>query len=188
MVEIAAKRIEVRRERVGIHEEGLRGVNDSPADVDEAMIRLREVEGRNKHYHHDDQNSAVVSGEGGQMVSKQHRLEKIRDGLAERKIFKEGRLVHRAEPELKTHTSYLVFAILPREWSEEQEAKARERWPGKVEGRSEGTGAPLGKKARKLAAKAKAGGNKAVEEAREEALEDVKIDEEASTIMVQDGS
>ena len=37
MVEIAAKRIEVRRERVGLQEEGLRGVNDSPANVAEAL-------------------------------------------------------------------------------------------------------------------------------------------------------
>lgn len=188
MVEIAAKRIDVRRERVGIHEEGLRGVNDSPADVDEAMTRLREVEGRNKHYHHEETDDAGAGEAGVQIVSKQQRLENIRDGLAERKLFKEGRLVHRAEPELKTHTSYLVFAILPREWSEKEEARARESWPGKVDGRAEGRNAPLGKKARKLAAKAKAGGNKAVEEAREEAVEGANMEGEASTIMEQNAA
>ena len=46
-------------------------------------------------------------------------------------MFKEGRLVHRTEPELKTHTSYLVFAVLPREWTGEDEERARGRWEGK---------------------------------------------------------
>jgi tRNA (adenine57-N1/adenine58-N1)-methyltransferase len=36
--------------------------------------------------------------------------------------------VHRTEPEVKTHTSYLVFAVLPQEWTAEDEAKAREKW------------------------------------------------------------
>jgi len=38
-------------------------------------------------------------------------------------------LIHRSEPELKTHTSYLVFAILPRDWTEEDEQKCRQKWP-----------------------------------------------------------
>ncbi len=49
------------------------------------------------------------------------------------KIFNEGRLVHRSEPELKTHTSYLVFAVLPREWTEEDEEACTERWPPRVD-------------------------------------------------------
>ena len=36
--------------------------------------------------------------------------------------------MHRSEPELKTHTSYLVFAVLPRAWSEEDEEIARANW------------------------------------------------------------
>lgn len=165
MVEIAAKRIEVRRERVGLQEEGLRGVNDSPADVDEALTRLRDVEGRSKVFHEE---SARLSEEiPVQQVSKQQRLENIRNAQEGRKLFKEGRLVHKAEPELKTHTSYLVFAILPREWSEEDELKAQQQWPGRVEV-GEQNHAPLGKKARKQAAKAKAGGNKAFEEEKAE--------------------
>lgn len=165
MVEIAAKRFEVRRERVGLQEEGLRGVNDSPADVDEALTRLREVEGRTRVFHEE----SAKSGEATpvQHVSKQQRLENIRNAQEGRKLFKEGRLIHKAEPELKTHTSYLVFAILPREWSEEDELKAQEQWPGWVDVSGQNH-APLGKKARKQAAKAKAGGNKAFENAREE--------------------
>ena len=36
--------------------------------------------------------------------------------------------MHRTEPEIKTHTSYLVFAVLPREWSEEQEERLKKKW------------------------------------------------------------
>ena len=40
--------------------------------------------------------------------------------------------MHRTEPELKTHTSYLVFAVLPRAWSAEDEAAALARWSKNV--------------------------------------------------------
>ena len=164
MVEIAAKRIEVRRERVGLQEEGLRGVNDSPASVDEAVARLREVEGRSRVFH--EESALEEKGESpampGAQVSKQQRLENIRNALDGRKLYKEGRLVHKPEPELKTHTSYLVFAILPREWTEEDELEAQRLWPGKVDVPDQDTG-PMSKRQRKKNAKAKAGGNKATE-------------------------
>ncbi len=168
MVKIAAKRFEVRRERVGLQEEGLRGVNDSPADVNEALTRLREVEGRTKVYHEETANSGEEIPV--QQVSKHQRLENIRSAQEGRKLYKEGRLIHKAEPELKTHTSYLVFAILPREWSEEDELKAQQQWPSRVDVGEENS-APLGKKARKQAAKVRAGGNKAYEDAEEEGKE-----------------
>ena len=59
--------------------------------------------------------------------SRQDRLRGIQEALKSRKIYKEGRLVHRTESDMKTHTSYLVFAVLPREWSEEDEAAAEAR-------------------------------------------------------------
>jgi tRNA (adenine57-N1/adenine58-N1)-methyltransferase len=37
--------------------------------------------------------------------------------------------VHRTEPEVKTHTSYLTFAVLPTAWSEEDENEAARLWP-----------------------------------------------------------
>lgn len=163
MVEMAAYRIEVRRERVGIAEEGLRGVNDSPASVDEAVGRLREVEGRSKIFHdggHGGEEQGMTPGLG--QISKQQRLESIRNALAERKLYKEGRLIHKAEPELKTHTSYLVFAVLPREWSENDEKLAQEKWPVKVEVKEERIG-PVSKRQSKREAKAEAGGNKEAE-------------------------
>ena len=165
VVEIAAKRIEVRRERVGLQEEGLRGVNASPASVEEAVTRLRELEGRTRSFHEDTLPDALESpgpNKAGWSISKQQRLENIRDAQADRKIYKEGNLVHKAEPELKTHTSYLVFAILPQEWTAEDEHKTQQRWPPKVELVAKDK-KPLSRRQMKKVAKVEAGGNKATE-------------------------
>ncbi|KAL1297762.1 hypothetical protein AAFC00_006299 [Neodothiora populina] len=143
MVEVMHKRIDVRRERVGLHEEGLRGVNATAATVDEAVGRLREVEGKFKEWHQVSKakSQAVQNGTAedahlphDNFSSKQARLDRIKKELGARKIFSEGRLVHRTEPDIKTHTSYLVFAVLPADWSEEQEQACRAKWPvhGKV--------------------------------------------------------
>ncbi|KAF2245869.1 tRNA methyltransferase complex GCD14 subunit, partial [Trematosphaeria pertusa] len=51
MAEIQSKRLEVRRERIGLQEEGLRGANPSAATVQEAVQRLRDVEDRAKVFH-----------------------------------------------------------------------------------------------------------------------------------------
>ena len=148
MVELATKKIEVWRERIGLQEEGLRGVNDSPATVDEALEKLREVEGRARVYHEDKR----MDSRDATMNSKQQRLLNIKVAQDGRKLFKEGRLITRDEPELKTHTSYLVFAVLPRLWTEEDESKTREKWPGRVE--FEEQNGPTSKRAMKKAAKA----------------------------------
>ena len=161
-VELSCKRLETRRERVGLQEEGLRGVNSSPATVDEAVERLRDFESRSRIFHNDEEGSPDSASATAQL-SKQQRLSNIRDALEGRKLYKEGRLVHRAEQELKMHTSYLVFAILPREWSLEDELRAQEKWPGKVAQAECRDGAPMSKRQMKRAAKAKAGGNKAFE-------------------------
>ncbi|KAF1363443.1 tRNA methyltransferase complex GCD14 subunit [Lizonia empirigonia] len=156
MVEMAAKRLEVRRERVGLAEEGLRGGNASAATVQEAVQRLRDVEGRAAVFHslqkekQDEvmrraelrkRGRAAESVDGaakrekkeklpkeGVPPSKHDRLDKAKKDLETRALFKEGRLIHRTEPELKTHTSYLVFAVLPRQWTTEDEEKARKKY------------------------------------------------------------
>ncbi|KAI9789513.1 MAG: tRNA (adenine-N(1)-)-methyltransferase catalytic subunit trm61 [Candelina submexicana] len=137
MVEVAQKRIEVRRERVGVHEEGLRGVNPAPATIEEAVEKLKEVEGRFRMFHAEpeegsqghDQPVHDTEGNSPPTGNRQLRPGNIRATLVERKLYKEGRLVHRTEPELKTHTSYLVFALLPREWTAEDEDRCRRKWP-----------------------------------------------------------
>ena len=164
MVELSAKKLEVRRERVGLLEEGLRGVNASPANVNEAVERLREVEGRTRWFHEmearkeqDTELAGAINAEEGnggdadgdaekrRYISKQARLASIASAVSTRKLYKEGRLVHRPEPELKMHTSYLVFAVLPREWSEEDEKEAQAVWAeevgAKVQGQGNGKGA-----------------------------------------------
>ncbi|EME39274.1 hypothetical protein DOTSEDRAFT_75110 [Dothistroma septosporum NZE10] len=112
MVEVQHKRIDIRRERVGLQEEGLRGVNASAANVEEALGRLREEVGQQM-----------------KTQTKQERLERIKKEAEERKLYKEGNLAHRTEPEVKTHTSYLVFAILPRDWNEETEKNCQKLYP-----------------------------------------------------------
>ncbi|KAI9698094.1 MAG: tRNA (adenine-N(1)-)-methyltransferase catalytic subunit trm61 [Bogoriella megaspora] len=139
MVEIMHKRLEIRRERVGLQEEGLRGVNPSPASVDEALRRLQEIDGRQKAFHEQQATDAQGGGGVGKgddaktgalgSISKAERLRMIKEAEGKRKLYKEGRLVHRTEPELKTHTSYLVFAVLPRLWTKEDEEACRRRWP-----------------------------------------------------------
>ncbi|MCJ1287891.1 tRNA (adenine-N(1)-)-methyltransferase catalytic subunit trm61 [Xylographa opegraphella] len=175
-VEIAAKRIEVRRERVGLIEEGQRGVNASPASVDEAITRLLEIESRTKAFHKGDDPIATAettvneadepaqaadsTSEPKLRTSKQHRLAAMESFQASRKLYKEGRLVHRPEPELKTHTSYLTFAILPREWSAEDEAKAQAKWCAGTERDEEVGGRGMSRRREKKARKAAEGGGK----------------------------
>ena len=130
MVEVQNRRIDVRRERVGLKEEGLRGVNASAATVDEAVARLREVESKLSDFH---ANKAVADGKANgkekKIQSKAERLEKVKQDAETRKLYKEGNLVQRAEPEVKTHTSYLVFAMLPPQWTEADELVRAEKWP-----------------------------------------------------------
>jgi len=61
-------------------------------------------------------------------LTRQERLDRIKRDADNRKTFKEGQLVHRTEPDIKTHTSYLVFAVLPEEWSPEDEEKCLAKW------------------------------------------------------------
>ncbi|MCJ1441013.1 MAG: tRNA (adenine-N(1)-)-methyltransferase catalytic subunit trm61 [Stictis urceolatum] len=143
MIELAAHRLETRRERVGLNEEGLHGTNASPADVEEALSKLRELEKRAAIVQAQAQARSSAEDRGPEskereigarerrerleagLVSRQERLRGIKEGLKGRELWREGRLVHRLEPEVKTHTSYLVFAVLPRVWGEEEERRAR---------------------------------------------------------------
>jgi tRNA (adenine57-N1/adenine58-N1)-methyltransferase catalytic subunit len=114
MVEIAARKIEVRRDRIGLQEEGLRGVNASAASVEEAVSRLRDIEKR------------VLQPDGEEYISRTQRLAKIQEAQSTRKVYLEGNLTHRPELEFKLHTSYLLFAVLPMEWKEDDEIKAQQ--------------------------------------------------------------
>ncbi|KAI5358945.1 putative tRNA (1-methyladenosine) methyltransferase catalytic subunit Gcd14 [Septoria linicola] len=136
MVEVQNRRIDVRRERVGLKEEGLRGVNATASNVDEALERLRRVvpflllwQNITDKLDRQDIIPQSQKREQGGVLTKAERLEQIKKEAEERKLYKEGRLVHRTEPEVRTHTSYLVFAVLPRAWSDADEQKAEEEFP-----------------------------------------------------------
>jgi tRNA (adenine57-N1/adenine58-N1)-methyltransferase catalytic subunit len=139
MVEIMHKKINISRDRVGLGVPTERGHNSSPRDVGEAVSRLAEIEKRMASYH----SQHVQDGDAGS-PTKENAMEVDINGSAvadlenpdltngasgKSKKFMEGRLVHRTEPEIRTHTSYLVFAILPQDWSEDDEAAALARWP-----------------------------------------------------------
>jgi tRNA (adenine57-N1/adenine58-N1)-methyltransferase len=156
MVEIAHKRLEVRRERVGIENGLTKGVVATAANVEEAVSRLKEIEGRFKSFHAQNGNRGEEDLEMEDMGedddrNDEKRLEKgsdnpnskerILESLVDRKIYKEGRLIHRSEQEIKLHTSYLLFAVLPQEWTAEDEEKARATWPVK---RRDSGGGPSG--------------------------------------------
>ncbi|KAL8975988.1 MAG: hypothetical protein Q9205_007921 [Flavoplaca limonia] len=176
MVELSAHRIEVRRDRVGLQEEGLPGVNASPANVEEAIGRLREVEGRDRSYHHGKTSQPPVEDPAdeaaGEYVSKQQRLQNIREAQTDRKLYKEGRLTHRSEPELKTHTSYLVFAILPRAWTDEDERQANALVSAGPLNAVNSRDNPTSKRQMKRDAKEQAGGNKDIEIKTERQIND----------------
>lgn len=127
MVEMQQKRIDIRREYTGLQYEGMRGVNAIAASVDEALERLKVVEQRSKNFHTSEDAEASRHSKTRKLLGPGGPQE------AQKTLFKAGRLVHRSEPELKTHTSYLVFAVLPMEWTEEDEARARAKWAGQVD-------------------------------------------------------
>ena len=134
MVEMAHKRIEIRREYTGLEYEGMRGANGVARVVEDAVDRLKEHEERAALYRGITNADGEVEADES-LLKARERLrrpteEEKREAmkLRERTLYKEGKLVHRTEPELKTHTSYLVFAALPREWSREDELKMRAKW------------------------------------------------------------
>lgn len=156
MVEISQRRLNITRERVGVNLPNERGNTQTPADVLEAVTKLRKVNKQNKQFQSkqlaqnngggrpvsaaaaestemDIDSSAAVSdatSHGKDSDSHNHRSDNAAEAADDQeKPFMQGRLVHRSEPDLKTHTSYLVFALLPPEWTDEDEAKALAKWP-----------------------------------------------------------
>lgn len=126
MVEVSQKRIDIRREHTGLQYEGMKSVNAVASDVDQAVAKLREVEKRIHEYHHGPQEVEGTSKTKTPSTNIGHSNGDTKpDGKT---LWKNGRLVHRTEPDLKTHTSYLIFALLPREWTEDDERDARKRF------------------------------------------------------------
>lgn len=139
VVEIANRKLHTARDRVSLHLKEIRGVNKSPKDVDEALERLAQIEEKLRENSRPRPNAAP--GDQDAMDEEEAEVEEPKDNDAEftatetetgsDRPWVDGRLVTRGEPEIKTHTSYLVFAILPREWTEEDEAAALAKYPVK---------------------------------------------------------
>jgi tRNA (adenine57-N1/adenine58-N1)-methyltransferase len=140
MVEIANRKLHTSRERVGLNLNFDRGVNNSARDVEEALTRLVDIESRFREHaakprdggdedmdSADEDEPAAVKGTGSTNGSGQ--APSTEDTAAETAPWMEGRLITRGEPEIKTHTSYLVFAVLPMDWTEEDEAAAAAKYP-----------------------------------------------------------
>ncbi|KAI0525494.1 tRNA methyltransferase complex GCD14 subunit [Xylaria bambusicola] len=137
MVEVAQRRINVLREKVGLNMPLERGTNQSPRNVVEAVTRLKQIDSRFKEHHKSRQDTDVNMEDIDAETSHEDQTGAADDAAKDldsgdssiSKPWMAGRLTHRTEAEIKTHTSYLVFALLPQKWSEEQEAAAFEKWP-----------------------------------------------------------
>lgn len=149
MFEIAHKRIQVYREKIGLDIVSERGMQQAPKDVAEAVAKLKEIEvkaaehnakmlaatkGQKKNK--DDGDDDNDADEDVKLISKSMRdnaVQVVEDdnnsSFSSAKLFMQGQLVTRPETEIKAHTSYLVFAILPREWTDADEAAAAAKWP-----------------------------------------------------------
>ncbi|OKL64675.1 tRNA (adenine(58)-N(1))-methyltransferase catalytic subunit trm61 [Talaromyces atroroseus] len=152
MVEVVHRRLEVRREVIGLDTEGIPRAAVFPKSVDEALGKLRVVEKRMREYRKIQKEAQSAEGgivdgaadkENGKVneddittktdgsVESQSSTVKRKETDRTTPIYELGRLIHRTEQDLKTHTSYLVFSVLPRSWSEEDERKQRELWPSR---------------------------------------------------------
>ncbi|GAB1314227.1 tRNA (adenine-N(1)-)-methyltransferase catalytic subunit trm61 [Madurella fahalii] len=138
MVEIANRKLHTSRERVGLNLSFDRGVNNSARDVEEALTRLAEIEARSREHtgRRRGADDNMDSADEDEQPAKKSDLPAngpsvVSDGEKSSGVppWMEGRLITRGEPEIKTHTSYLVFAVLPMEWTEEDEAAAAAKYP-----------------------------------------------------------
>lgn len=120
-VEVQHKRIDIRREYTSLQYEGMRGINAVASDVNEALSRLREVAEKAKNFHKMRPGQTKVPPVTVATNSPQQNLP-----------FNGGKLIHKTQLDLKTHTSYLTFAVLPRAWSDDDESAAQAKWSGNV--------------------------------------------------------
>lgn len=144
MVEVQHRRIDVKREVYGLDTEGVRGAVVFPKSVDEAISKLRAVEERARWFREQYSQPNGGKGDGDENAPKpaqddvgmnedvpaaEEKEESTDVASAPISSHNLGRVTHRSELDMKTHTSYLIFAVLPREWSEEDELKCRQAWP-----------------------------------------------------------
>ncbi|KHN95665.1 tRNA methyltransferase complex GCD14 subunit [Metarhizium album ARSEF 1941] len=151
MVEIAHRGFNIMRDRAGVSITSEKGFSAQPADVTEAVKKLKSDLKRTQDFHK-AQSSQLVSDASESKMDVDESTPEYNGGNSristknEDPLWLQGRLVHRTENELKTHTSYLVFAILPCEWDDAAEEAALAKWPCGGEKKTIGS---LDKQARK---------------------------------------
>lgn len=123
MVEIAHRRLNIMRDRAG--------VSNAPTDVTEAVKKLKVDLKRTQEFH-----KAQISQPVSDASESKMDVDEITSTWTDKESGKngdpswiQGNVVHRTENDVKTHTSYLVFAILPREWDGAAEEAAILKWP-----------------------------------------------------------
>lgn len=148
VVEVSHKKMGVTREKPPSMVPAEKKAPPDPANVQEAVARLREIERRAQEHtalqvaqlhklasDSPAQGSAMDIDESADSEAPKVQARNSSSGSGKTneaetaKGWLQGRLVHRSEADLKMHTSYLVFAVLPCEWSEEDEAAAMTKWP-----------------------------------------------------------
>lgn len=132
MVEVAHRNIEVRREKYGVEGNGKRAVPE-PKNVAEVVSRLRECDVRMNTFSATRTWNAGTDTPASESENPKLPAESTDSSQSKNPVpaYKQGNLVHRTESEIRTHTSYLTFAVLPCSWSEEEEQRCREMWPSR---------------------------------------------------------
>ena len=117
MVEVQHRRLEVRRQKPG----GMPGADGAYNNVEEAVSKLRNIVGWRKRPL-DDTGEKTIKKEK-ETNNSNKRVRDFDDDDDDANPIVQTRM----EPELKTHTSYLLFATLPPPWTaaDEEAAKAR---------------------------------------------------------------
>jgi len=113
-VELQHQRLEVRRQLPRGYDDGA-----GPRSISEALTRLRGV-----NTFREQRKDLQLSHAAGEKPIFEGLGFKKASGRKSWGTGEEGRVISRCEPELKTHTSFLTFATLPREWTDEMEAEA----------------------------------------------------------------
>lgn len=150
MVEISHRRFNIMRDRTGVRVPTDKGFSDTPADVAEAIKKLKSNLKRTQEFHKGQTSQAVSDASESKMdvddSTSANETTGEEPGKNDDPQWMQGRVVHRTENDLKTHTSYLVFAVLPRVWDEAAEEAAMAKWPCGKESKTIGN---LDKQARK---------------------------------------
>lgn len=149
MVEIEHRQVEIRRERhANPGDTDRKGVIHGPRSVEEAVAKLQAIEEKAKITRaamSQDNTDREMNG-SSKVEIKEIPVRDLSPTKPPIPTFRQGHLTHRWEPELKTHTSYLVFAILPVAWTDADERKCRGKWRARHNSDDSQKGAPISSK------------------------------------------